>query len=258
MRNVFRQVADVRTRPLTGGGITGKRLITNLVAVLACGIMVLVAPACSKAPAPVLVPAAVTEPGLRVTPNSGGLDARTLAVYRTVADSVYVRTTQRTVAVLTAPLDTTCAAPMVGSQLAGLPCAPLAERWAIDGLRWDGADAAETASVRRSWLANSGRKIDLHAVPAGWPYLVPIEPSDAPTVSSDLQDWASFRDANGYAVGAVRFSSVGFGASGKTALVAVEWRCGPTCGHTLSAALIATSDSTWRIDNMVLISSMQR
>jgi hypothetical protein len=179
-------------------------------------------------------------------------DARSLAVYRTVTDSVYVRTTQRTVAVLTAPLDTACT--VAG---AGLTCAPLADRWAIGSLVWNGADAAETASVRSSWLAKNGRDFDLHTVPSGWPSLVPIEPGDVPSAAGNLQDWISFRDANGYAAGAVRFSSVGFGQSGKTALVAVEWRCGPTCGHTLSAALVATSDTTWRIDDMILVSSMQ-
>lgn len=177
------------------------------------------------------------------------LDARALAVYRAVTDSVYVRATQRTVAVFSSPLDTACT---------GRVCTSLGERWGIESLVWNGVDAAEMASARRSWLKRNGSEFDLHAVPVGWPNLVSIDPNDAPNRESDLRDWSAFRDANGYAVGAVRFSPVGFGQSGKTALVSVEWRCGPTCGHSLSAALVATSDSTWRIDDMVLVSSLQR
>jgi hypothetical protein len=39
------------------------------------------------------------------------------------------------------------------------------------------------------------------------------------------------------------------------ALVYVEWRCGPTCGHTLGASLTAAADGTWRLGEIILLSS---
>lgn len=214
---------------------------------VAIGVVALLAWGCARHSAVTALPAT---PPVAATHSAtlALFDARALAVYRTVADSVYVRATQRTIAILSAPLDTACA---------GRDCAPIGERWGIDALVWNGADAEEMASVRRSWLNRNGASFDLRRVPFGWPNLVTVEPMNFPGRDGDLRDWVSFRDANGYAVGAVRFSPVGFGQSGKTALVSVEWRCGPTCGHSLSAALVATSDSTWRIDDMVLVASLQ-
>ena len=60
------------------------------------------------------------------------------------------------------------------------------------------------------------------------------------------------------AAGAVRMSPVGFSESGRTAVAFVDWRCGPTCGHTLGVALVAATDSTWSIAEMLLVSSRAR
>jgi hypothetical protein len=37
----------------------------------------------------------------------------------------------------------------------------------------------------------------------------------------------------------------------------VDWRCGPTCGHTVGVALTATSDTGWAIADVLLLSSRQ-
>jgi hypothetical protein len=191
---------------------------------------------------------AVTAPA---TPASPALppDARALAVYRTVADSIYVRTTDRPIAVVATSLDTTCTSS---------PCAKALERWGLSSLWWAGTDSVEASSARNSLLQRSQMRFDLRSVPAGTGRLVAIDESVVPIPGSDVQSWIAFRDGNYAAVGALHFSGVGFGQSGQTAIVFVDWRCGPECGHTLSVALRATSDSTWRIGDMLLLSSQQK
>ena len=54
-----------------------------------------------------------------------------MAVYRTVADSIYVRTTERPIAVVTTTLDTTCTT---------FPCTDVIERWGLASLWWAGSD----------------------------------------------------------------------------------------------------------------------
>lgn len=176
-------------------------------------------------------------------------DARALAVYRTVADSIYVNTTDRPIAVVATSLDTTCASS---------PCANVVERWGLSSLWWAGTDSSEASSARNSLLARSRMRFDLRTVPKGTRSLVAIEEAAVPIPGSDVGPWIAFRDGNHAAAGALHFSGVGFGRSGQTAIVFVDWRCGPACGHTLSVALHATSDSTWRIGDMLLLSSMQK
>ncbi|MCY7379540.1 MAG: hypothetical protein LH467_09420 [Gemmatimonadaceae bacterium] len=53
-------------------------------------------------------------------------------------------------------------------------------------------------------------------------------------------------------------SPVGFSRSGRSAVAFVDWRCGPTCGHTVGVALTATNDTSWAIADMLLLSSRQR
>jgi hypothetical protein len=101
-------------------------------------------------------------------------------------------------------------------------------------------------------------RFDLRALPAGSRKLVSIEESMVPIPGSDVTPWIAFRDGNSLAAGALHFSNVGFGRSGQTAIVFVVWRCGPSCGHTLSVSLQATGDTTWRIGDMLLLSSQQR
>jgi hypothetical protein len=101
-------------------------------------------------------------------------------------------------------------------------------------------------------------RLDLRGVPHGRRTLVAVEEHVVPIPGSDVGPWIAFRDGNHAAAGALHFSGVGFGHSGQTAIVFVDWRCGPACGHTLSVALHATSDSTWRIGDMLLLSSLQK
>src|SRR4051812_37546853 len=54
--------------------------------------------------------------------------ARELAIYRTVAESVYVRSTGQPVAVAAMSLDTSCT---------GVLCEPVAARWGLDTMWWD-------------------------------------------------------------------------------------------------------------------------
>jgi hypothetical protein len=175
-------------------------------------------------------------------------DERALAVYRVVADSIYVRTTARPIAVVTTSMDTACTS---------LPCEGLADRWGVGSLWWSHTDAEEAATARANLLAKSAMRFDLRPVVTGTRNLVSIDPARVPVPGADVEPWIAFRDGNSAAAGALHFSPVGFGKSGHTAIVYVDWRCGPSCGHALSVSLTAISDSTWRIDDMLLLSSLQ-
>jgi hypothetical protein len=194
---------------------------------------------------PGFVPGAATP----AATSAGSPDARALAVYRTVADSIYVHTTDRPIAVVATSLDTTCTL---------APCAKVEERWGLSSLWWARADSTEASSARSNLLARSGMRFDLSLVPAGSAKLVTIDESLVPIPGADVAPWIAFRDGNSLAAGALHFSNVGFGRSGQTAIVFVDWRCGPSCGHTLSVSLQATGDTTWRIDDMLLLSSQRR
>lgn len=199
--------------------------------------------ACTPRRAPGALPAA------SAIATERAADARTLAVYRTVADSIYVQTTTRPIAVVATTLDSACAA---------APCARIEERWGLASLWWSGKDSVEASSARRDLLANSAMRFNLQALHGSGGNLVTVDPGVVPIPGSDVGPWIAFRDGNHAAAGALQFSRVGFGQSGQTAIVFVDWRCGPACGHTLSVALHATSDSTWRIGDMLLLSSLQR
>ena len=88
--------------------------------------------------------------------------------------------------------------------------------------------------------------------------LFETDPGDVPALGADVSEWIRFRGAHADASGAVRISPVGFSRSGRTAVAFVDWRCGPTCGHTLGVALTATGDSTWSVAEMILLSSRGR
>jgi hypothetical protein len=88
--------------------------------------------------------------------------------------------------------------------------------------------------------------------------LLEADAGDVPSLDADVAEWVRFRSQHADAAGAVRMSPVGFSRTGHTAVAIVDWRCGPTCGHTLGVALTATSDSTWSISEMLLLASKGR
>ena len=85
-----------------------------------------------------------------------------------------------------------------------------------------------------------------------WGSLNPISANSTRSLASES---SASRGRSARASGAVRMSRVLFSRSGQTAVAFVDWRCGPTCGHTIGVALSATSDSTWSIAEMILRSS---
>ena len=174
---------------------------------------------------------------------------RAIAVYRAIAESIYVRSTGRVVAVATASLDSTCTQTR---------CAGIAERWGVDALWFAKGDSTEARDARADLLARVADPLDIHAVTEGRPMLFEADPGDVPPPEADGQEWSRFRATHADAAGAVRMSPVGFSRSGRTAVAFVDWRCGPTCGHTVGVALTATSDTSWAIADMLLVSSRQR
>jgi hypothetical protein len=88
--------------------------------------------------------------------------------------------------------------------------------------------------------------------------LLDTDPGDVPAADADVTEWIRFRSTHADAAGALRISPVGFSPSGQSAIAFVDWRCGPTCGHTLGVSLTATSDTSWVISEMLLLSSRGR
>jgi hypothetical protein len=179
-------------------------------------------------------------------PSSSGPQA--IAVYRAIAESIYVRSTGRVVAVATTSLDSACVEPH---------CVELAERWGVDPLWWARGDSSEARAARSDLLARVSTPIDIRAVTQGRPMLLETDPGDVPPLNADVEEWSRFRAAHANAAGAVRMSPVGFSQSRRSAVAFVDWRCGPTCGHRVSVALTATSDTSWTIADMLLLSSQQ-
>ncbi|MEP6999095.1 MAG: hypothetical protein ABI969_01370 [bacterium] len=171
---------------------------------------------------------------------------RAVAVYRAIAESIYVTTTKRVVAVAGASLDSACAMAQ---------CTDLAARWGVETLWWATGDSTEARDARDDLLARAAPPFDTRDVARGRAMLLEADPGDVPSVGADVSEWVRFRVTHADASGAVRMSPVGFSRSGHTAVAFVDWRCGPTCGHTLGVALTATSDSTWSVAEMILISS---
>jgi hypothetical protein len=169
-------------------------------------------------------------------------------VYRTIAESIYVRTTGRVIAVATTSLDSTCVE---------RSCAGLAARWGVEPLWWAHGDSSEARAARSDLLARVAAPIDIRAVTQGRPMLLETDPGDVPPPNADMGEWNRFRAAHANAAGAVRMSPVGFSQSGRSAVAFVDWRCGPTCGHRVSVALTATSDTSWAIADMLLLPSRQ-
>jgi hypothetical protein len=174
---------------------------------------------------------------------------RAIAVYRAIAESIYVRSTGRVVAVATTSLDSACTEQR---------CAGLAERWGVEPLWWARGDSTEARDARADLLARVAAPLDIRAVPLGRPMLLEADAGDVPPPEADAREWFRFRATHADAAGAVRMSPVGFSRSGRSAVAFVDWRCGPTCGHTAGVALTATSDTTWAIADVLLLSSRQQ
>jgi hypothetical protein len=194
--------------------------------------------ACHRAPA-------VTSPG----PQRRAATADELAIYRVLTESTYVRSTGRPIAVLSTSLDSACA---------GATCAPLAQRWGVETTWW--ASAADTQRARAAndaLLRRAADTIDLRAIGEGHEQIIPIVAKDLPLEPKDTRFWGDFQYWHKGAAGVLRFSPVGFSASGRDAVVFLEWECGPVCGHTMVTALRADSLSRWRIADMLLLSSRQ-
>ncbi|MEO7457727.1 MAG: hypothetical protein ABIY52_15805 [Gemmatimonadaceae bacterium] len=171
---------------------------------------------------------------------------RAIAVYRTIAESIYVSTTKRVVAVATSSLDSTCST---------MRCDHLAARWGVETLWWAKGDSVEARDARDDLLARASGPLDVGVVSRGQSMLFAADPGDVPADGAGVDEWIRFRATHADAAGAVRMSAVGFSRSGKTAVTVVDWRCGPTCGHTLGVALTATGDSSWTISEMLLLSA---
>ena len=171
-----------------------------------------------------------------------------LAIYRLLAESTYVRSTGRPVAVVSYSIDSACA---------GTGCAPLAERWGVDSPWWASvADSQRARSANAALLRHAGDRIDLHAIGGeGHEQILPIETREIPVAESDAGMWGEFQFYHRGAAGLLRFSPVGFSSSGREAVVFSRWDCGPACGHTVVTALRADSAFTWRIADMLLLSS---
>ena len=177
-----------------------------------------------------------------------GASARAISVYRAIAESIYVGSTGRVVAVAATSLDSACAQQS---------CGDLASRWGLEPLWWAKGDSTEAADSRADLLAHAAAPFDMRAVTQGRAMLLETDPGDVPPRGADVSEWIRFRVMHADASGAVRMSPVGFSRSGRTAVAFVDWRCGPTCGHTVGVALKATSDTTWSITEMLLITSAQ-
>ena len=182
-------------------------------------------------------------------PTPSSTAPRAIAVYRAIAESIYVRSTGRVVAVATASLDSACSEAR---------CAGLAARWGVEALWWARGDSTEARDARADLLARVAAPLDIRAVTLGRPMLLEADPGDVPPPHADVEEWGRFRATHADAAGAVRMSPVGFSRSGRTAVAFVDWRCGPTCGHTVGVALTATSDTSWTVADMLLLSSRQR
>ena len=175
------------------------------------------------------------------------VSARAISVYRAIAESIYVHTTGRVVAVAGTSLDSTC---MVQA------CGDLASRWGVENLWWAKGDSTEARDARADLLSRAAAPLDIRAVAQGRAMLLETDAGDVPSRDANISEWVRFRVTHADASGVVRMSPVGFSRDGRSAVAFVDWRCGPTCGHTVAVALSATSDTTWSIAEMLLTSSL--
>jgi hypothetical protein len=177
--------------------------------------------------------------------GSPHFDGRTIAVYRTVAESLYLKSAEgRSLALVAQVLDTTCVQ---------AECLSLDQRWGLDSAWWTGDDRVLATGMKRALLSRVGRDLSFGPSGAGTPRLIVVDSGQVPALTADTTAWIAFQDATG-AAAALRFSPAGFSRDGKRALVVTRMRCGPRCGHLLAASLELKAQS-WTVADVLLISS---
>lgn len=187
------------------------------------------------------------QPVLQPAPQHRVASAAELEIYRVLTESTYVRSTGRPIAVVITSLDSACAS---------VDCPPLERRWGIESPWWAGVAGSEQASAANAaLLKHAADTIDLHAIAEGHGDIIALPTRQLPVSWSTDGMWGEFQYYNRGAAGVLRFSPIGFTPSGKEAIVFARWECGPMCGHTVVTALRADSASSWRIADMLLLSS---
>jgi hypothetical protein len=172
------------------------------------------------------------------------IDTRDLAVYRTVAESVYLgKAAGRAIAIVNRTLDTTCAR---------ASCPPLTRRWGLDSLWWAPENATLARQIRAVLITRAGRPLVLNQRGTGNPKIVLVEPAAIPGDAAGADAWKTFQNATAVAV--LQFSPVGFSEDRSRALVVVRMRCGPRCGHWLAVSLTANGNA-WTIGEELLVAS---
>jgi len=202
---------------------------------LATAVLSLVALGCSRRPAPVTAPA------------TSVLEPAEAEVLRVVADSVYLRTLDHTVAVISRTVDTVCTVPTSG-------CASARARFGLDPVWWAEGDTITALFMRDDLLRRSAVPVQLDETLAPDDRLPPATTHEIGEILSGSNGWPAFRSRYG-AVGYLRFSRVGFSPDRRRALVYVEWECGPTCGHHLAVSLRREDEGAWGISDALLLSS---
>lgn len=198
----------------------------------------------------VLVAAVVScrqSPVLRPSPQRRMASPTELAIYRVLTESTYVRSTGRPIAVVATSLDSACTS---------VDCPPLGERWGVESPWWAAvADSAQARAANAALLKHAADTVDLHAIAEGHEQIIALPTRQIPVSWSTDGMWGEFQYYNRGAAGVLRFSPIGFTPSGKEAIVFARWDCGPACGHTVVTALRADSGSSWRIADMLLLTS---
>ena len=186
-------------------------------------------------------------PALAPVPRTRQASAAELEIYRVLTESTYVRSTGRPIAVVETSLDSACTS---------TECPPLERRWGIESPWWAAvAGTAQASAANAALLKHAADTIDLHAIADGHADIIALPTRQIPVSWSTDGMWGEFQYYNRGAAGVLRFSPIGFTPSGKEAVVFARWDCGPLCGHTIVTALRADSGSSWRIADMLLLSS---
>lgn len=186
-------------------------------------------------------------PTLQPAPKRRLASAAELAIYRVLTESTYVRSTGRPIAVVATSLDSACTS---------TDCPPLERRWGVETPWWAGvADSARAVAANAALIRRAADTVDLHAISEGHDRIIAIPTRQIPVSWSTEGMWGEFQYYNRGAAGVLRFSPIGFSPSGQEAVVYSRWDCGPECGHTIVTALRADSLSSWRIADMLLLSS---